>query len=114
MPGGYITKTKYRIAQAWIPRKCFVCKERGGWFKKNVHAIYMHGFRWGHFWAHFHSHCLKDAICCPGNYKNWVVEQAVEIHEKWGELLLKDRLDKKEKENKLKDAQEEICKGRIK
>jgi hypothetical protein len=99
--------------RAWIPRKCFVCGEKGGWGKKNVNAIYTHGFRWGNYWAHFHPHCLKDAICCPGNYKNWIVEQAVEIHNKWEELQLKRRMDKLGKNLDLKKAQEEICKGGI-
>jgi len=107
----YLPKTKYRIDRAWIPRKCFVCREKGGWGKKNVSSIYAHGFRWGHYWAHFHPHCLKDAICCPVNYKNWIVEQAVEIHTKWEELQLERRMEVLHNKQKLKKAQQEICKG---
>ena len=105
-------KTKYRIAKALIPRKCFVCGEKGGWGKKNVWAIYMSGFHWGTFWEHFHPHCLKDAICCPGDYDNEVVNTAVEVFNKWEALQLKDRMDRKGKELDLKKAQQEICKGR--
>lgn len=100
---------RYEMSKAWIPRKCFVCGEKGGWGKNNVDAIWVYEGRPNHFWAHFHPHCLKDIICCPGNYKNEDVHFAVKVYKKWEELLLKERIDRKGKELDLKKMQEEIC-----
>lgn len=104
-------KKYFKIAKAWIPRKCFVCGKKGGWGEKNVDAIWVHGFRIGYFWGHFHQHCLKDAICCPENYKNEVVDKAVCVYKKWDELFSKEKTDILKKKMELKRIQQQICKG---
>lgn len=101
----------YMSRKAWIPRKCFVCGERGGWGKKNVNGIYRGAYKAGMWIEHFHPNCLKDIICCPGNYKNEDVHHAVYVRELWEKIQLRKRMEKKEKELDLKKAQKEICKG---
>jgi hypothetical protein len=108
---GWICRMRYSIGKAWFPRRCFICEEKGGWGENNVDHIRVYSQRWNYYWGHFHEHCLKDAICCPGNYENWVVEKAVNIRNKWEDLLLKDRMEQKEKAWELKKAQQSICNG---
>ena len=110
--GEGITRRNFSITNKWIPRKCFICGEKGGWGKKNVSSIHVREFeRPNYYCGEFHLHCLKDAICCPENYDDEVVNKAVNVFEMIEKIHLKEAIDKKFKKLKLKILQKKIYKG---